>query len=163
LDVLCVLYGVGGEVKEVIHPGNPRSRNESVVHTGDSRNGAGTWDDECIFIFLGAVPADIGKLAFMVISASRHTFDEVPGAVCHMSDRASETELLRTDLASFSGRVTCTVAALQRDASAWRIVRDAELSHDGLPVEVQTLLETDKQQVAPAASGRRRGSFGRKP
>jgi len=163
LDAICVLYGPSGEVSEIIHPGNPRSSNGSIVHTGDSRTGSSAWDDERIFVFLGALPAGIAKLAFIVVSASRHAFDEVCGAVCHVSDRTSEAEWLRTDLTSLSGRTTCTVATLHRDAAGWRIVSDAQSSADRLPAEVRRPLERNKHDHDPVRSRGRSGSFGRRP
>ncbi len=156
LDALCVLYAPDGEVREVIHPGHPCSRDGSVVHTGDSRTGASVWDDERVFVFLAALPADIVELAFIVISASPRSFDQVRGASCHLSDRVSETEWVRTDLTALTGHVACTVATLRRDAAAWRIVTDAQPFADELPHEVRLLLDRSKPDAAPHASAQRR-------
>lgn len=144
LDALCVLYGSSGEVKEIVHPGHPRSVDGSVVHTGDSRTGAGAWDDERIFVFLRALPAAVAKLEFIVVSAGRHSFDQVWGAACHVSDRMSEVEWVRIDLTSLAGRMTYTVATLRRDSSMWRIEAGVQSIHPPLPVEVQSLLQRNK-------------------
>src|SRR5688572_2562453 len=61
LDALCVLLDTQGGVVEVIHPDHPRNLNGSVVHTGDSRTGASTWDDERIFVFLEALPETVSE------------------------------------------------------------------------------------------------------
>ncbi len=148
LDALCLLYDTKGNILEIIHPANPRNANGSVVHTGDSRTGTSTWDDERIFVFLDALPHDVSALAFVVVSAGRHSFDQVPGAVCHASERISESELVRVDLAALTGRRHCIAATLHRGAAAWRIETDRWRIPDPLPVEVQSLLERGKNMSA---------------
>ncbi len=90
LDALCVLFDQEQQIVEIIHPGNPRSTNGSVVHTGDSRTGASKWDDERIFVFLEALPANVTTLLFIVASATDHPIRKVRGASCHISDHATE-------------------------------------------------------------------------
>ncbi|MBI1942712.1 MAG: TerD family protein [Betaproteobacteria bacterium] len=126
LDALCVLFDAQGRVLEAVHPGRPRSADGGVVHTGDSRNGANHWDDERIFVFLEALPDDVAKLALLVASASGHAFHEVRGAVCHVSDNASDLEWLRLDLTALQGERAHTVATLHRAAAGWRIDADQQ-------------------------------------
>lgn len=121
LDALCVLYDAHGRVLEVVHPGRVKNGDGSVVHTGDSRNGANHWDDERIFVFLDGLPAAVQRLAFLVASASGHAFHEVRGAVCHVSDHASEHEWLRLELTGLQGKRSHTVATLQRGAASWSL------------------------------------------
>jgi len=148
LDALCVLRGENGEVREVVHPGNTRSSDGSVVHTGDSRTGRSNWDDERIFVFLEPLPASVAALAFIVASASRHPFDQVPGAVCHVSDRTSETEWVRIDLTALAGCTHCVVARLHRDSSGWRLQSGPDIERAAVPLEVLGLLEGSKRTTA---------------
>ncbi len=136
LDALCVLYDAQGRVLEAVHPGRPRGADGSVVHTGDSRNGASHWDDERIFVFLEALPDDVAKLALFVASASGHAFHEVRGAVCHVSDHASEHEWLRLDLTALEGRRCHAVAALERGASGWSLAAGGPDVADQPPAEL---------------------------
>lgn len=124
LDVLCVLFDREDTVREVVHPGHPRGMDGSIVHTGDSRTGASTWDDERIFVFLDAVPKTVSRLAFVVLSSSGQPFDQVPGASCHISDRLSETVLARMDLTSFAGQTVHAMTIIRDCHIGWRIAAD---------------------------------------
>ena len=154
LDALCVLYDSAGGVLEVIHPAHSRSAGGSVIHTGDSRTGTSVWDDERIFVFLDALAPDVAWLQFIVASPGRHAFDEVPGALCHVSDRLSETRWLSIDLTALTGRKACPVAALRRGNSGWHIDRATQLLDQPLPAAVQSVLASAKREHC-AVSGRR--------
>lgn len=123
LDAQCVLFDEQGCVLEVVHPGRLRNANGSVVHTGDSRDGAGEWDDERIFVFLDALPDSVSALAFLVSSRNGQLFGEVPGATCHLSDRVSEQEWLRLDLTALGNRKEHRIATLRRGPAGWRLLR----------------------------------------
>jgi len=155
LDALCVLCDSAGQVLEVIAPNHPRSLDGSVVHTGDSRTGASTWDDERIFVFLDALPTSVYRLVFVVVSAAGHSFDEVPGAVCHVSDRASEAEWVRVDLTSLLGCVDCVVATVTREPSGWQLVTELRTVAEALPIEAQAQLARTKFSEAPRAGNTR--------
>jgi len=125
LDALCVLYDAPGRVLDTIHPGRLRNANGSVVHTGDSLQGANHWDDERLFVFPEALPGTVARLTFVVACADGRTFDEVPGAVCHVTDHASEHEWLRLDLTALRGQRSHTVATLQRAGDGWSLAEGA--------------------------------------
>jgi tellurium resistance protein TerZ len=121
LDVSCVLFDEDGRVVEIVHPRRPRNANNSVIHTGDSTTGAGRWDDESIFIFPEAVPEPVSSLTFVVAGVNGGSFDPVPRASCHVSDRVTESERLRVELNDIApGSVHC-VATLYRSESGWKI------------------------------------------
>jgi stress response protein SCP2 len=121
LDAVCMLFDAQGRVLEAVHPDCPRSADGSVVHTGDSRDGASRWDDERIIVFLDALRRDASRLGFLVVSASGHALHEVRGATCHLSDHACDREWLRLDLTALEGRRWHAAAALQRGSAGWTI------------------------------------------
>lgn len=125
LDAVCMLFGMHGKPLEVVHPGNPRSRDGAVIHTGDSRTGASQWDDERIFVFLNALPQSVVALTFVVASPAGLPLAEVRGASCHLSDHASEQELLRVEFAGLQPATAYRIATLTRSAAGWRISTDA--------------------------------------
>ena len=127
LDALCVLLDEKRRVLEVIHPGYPRNTNASVLHTGDSRTGASTWDDERIFVFLEALPQVVSALTFVVVSVTGRFFGEIPGASCHVSDRVTEGEHVRLDLTALEARMAHCIATLYRSPTGWRISTDIEV------------------------------------
>jgi stress response protein SCP2 len=139
LDALCVLFDAEDHVLEIVHPGHPRNDNGSVVHTGDSPTGASEWDDERIFVFLEALPEDVASLAFVVASAAGHAFSEIPGAYCHVSDRVTEHEWIRQELASPGPHTTHCVAVLHRGPAGWKISPDTQTVRDGFLAELLSL------------------------
>ena len=126
LDALCVLFDQAQQVVETIHPGNPRSTNGSVVHTGDSRTGASVWDDERIFVFLEALPANVTTLLFIVASATGNPIGKVRGASCHISDHATEYQWVNMELTTLDMQTTCCVATLSRSLTGWEISSTAQ-------------------------------------
>lgn len=144
LDALCVLCDAQGRALEIVHPRNPRGAQGSVIHTGDSRNGASSWDDERIFVFLQALPEAVSSLTFVVASAAGHSFDTVPGALCHVSDRLSETEWLCQDLTALVGQRIHVVATLRRTGAGWGITKDAHMAEAELLDEVRRMVGEPK-------------------
>lgn len=145
LDALCVLFDAQGGILEVIHPGHPRNGDGSVIHTGDSRTGASTWDDERIFVYLEALPPAVAALSFVVVSATGHAFHEIRGAYCHVSDQASEDHRLRLDLTALAGCSGHVVATPQRGAAGWQMSTEAQTAQVDLLARLRTLLQDAKR------------------
>lgn len=137
LDAVCMLLDGERRVIEVVRPGLPRNSNGSVVHTGDSRTGASTWDDERIFVFLDALPPEVSTVAFVVSSASGSTFGEIRGASCHVSDHATEHRWLDVALTGLGMQTSHCVATLNRSPTGWTIDPRAHEVYD--PQLVQLL------------------------
>ena len=119
LDAVCLLSDAEYRPLELVHPGKVRNANGSVLHTGDSPTGASTWDDERVFAFLDAIPAEVNTLTFCIVSASGHALSEVAGARCHVSDRVMESVLLEVDLTAVGAVDHYCVASLQRCGHGW--------------------------------------------
>ena len=132
LDALCMLLDEQGQVLEVVHPGQPRNANGSVIHTGDSRTGAGDWDDERIFVFLKAIPETVAKLRFHVASTTGRDFGTIHGASCHISDRITEREWVRCELSALGNWAVHCVATLYRSPTGWKIASEMQPDHSGL-------------------------------
>lgn len=131
LDALCVMLDAGRRVLEIVHPGNPRNANGSIVHTGDSRTGASVWDDERIFVFLEALPREASVLAFVVASANGHPFSDIRGASCHVSDHATEYRWTELELTSLGKLTAYCIATLLRGPAGWDIALDPHAAHGG--------------------------------
>ena len=130
LDALCVLFDAHGRVLDVIHPGHRQNVNGSVVHTGDAVNGASAWDDERVFVFLEALPATVAALGFVVVSASRHPFNEVRGASCHLSDHVTDDVYVRVDLSALDSQEATWLATLHRNGKVWQCRPGPPVSED---------------------------------
>jgi tellurium resistance protein TerD len=154
LDALCVLFGAHARVLEIIHPGNPRNAGGSVIHTGDSRTGASSWDDERIFVFLHALPREVTAVGFMVVSATGRPFHEVRGATCHVSDHGTEHERLRIDLTRLQGYTAWCVANVARNRSGWSLAPDGHAVPEALLGELVSLVKRGKQAKHGQRAGR---------
>jgi tellurium resistance protein TerZ len=121
LDAICELRDADGRLVEMVGPGRLRSANDSVMHTGDSRTGASSWDDERIFVFLDAVPRHVESVVFTIASSSGEAFGNVPGAICHVSDTRTDERLLEVQLTTLGGATEHEVARLVRCGRAWRL------------------------------------------
>jgi stress response protein SCP2 len=129
LDAVCMLLDEQDRVLEVVHPDHLRNANGSVIHTGDSRTGANEWDNERIFVFLEALPKAVFKLTFVVASAKGSAFGGIRGASCHISDRITEREWLRCDLAALGRHTAHCVATVRRNATSWDMWPDRQSIH----------------------------------
>jgi stress response protein SCP2 len=155
LDALCVLCDAQGSALEIVHPNNPCGGQGSIVHTGDSQTGASSWDDERIFVFLDALPQAVSSLVFIVASAAGHSFDEVPGALCHLSDALSEAECFSQDLTALVGRRIHVVATLRRTSAGWSIIRDSDAADAELLGKVRRMLDELKRGDKSRTAGPR--------
>ena len=126
LDAVCVVFDRDGGALEAVHPARRSNANGSILHTGDSPTGASAWDDERIFVFLDALPETAAALSFVVASANGRPFTEIAGAACHVSDRITEHEWLRLELATVGPQRACRVATLRRHSDGWRISIDTQ-------------------------------------
>ncbi|MBI2961600.1 MAG: TerD family protein [Betaproteobacteria bacterium] len=142
LDISCVMFDRHGNVAEIVHPGCVRGADDSVIHTGDSRTGAGRWDDERIYVFPQAVPEAVSALAFAVANATSRRVDAKPRASCHVSDRATEREWIRVELGYLGPRSVHCVATLYRNPPGWSICPGAmdETAQTRVAAEILTII-----------------------
>lgn len=151
LDALCVLFDRQSSIVDIVHPGNPGSIEGAVLHTGDSKTGAGEWDDERVFVFLHALPDSVSAVSFVVASPVGRSFGNVRGASCHVSDHLTDHELVRVLFSAGDQRTTHFVATLRRSGAGWTIYRDA---HPMAVTDLEALLtqlHEGKKSGTPAA------------
>ncbi|MFN3200808.1 MAG: TerD family protein [Bradymonadia bacterium] len=105
LDASALLYSGGGEPVDAVWFGSLRSRDGSIVHTGDDRAGGGSEQDpnEVINVDLTAVPREISSIVFVVNSYSGESFKGVPFAFCNVVDGATSKESARYNLNTDGG------------------------------------------------------------
>jgi stress response protein SCP2 len=116
-----MLLDASGRVLEIVGPGHLRNANGSVIHTGDSRTGAGTWDDEQIFVFVHALPESVSTVTWVVMNTSDKWWSEIAGASCHFTDHRTGSECVRFDLTRLGDNAAHSVATMWRSADGWRL------------------------------------------
>jgi tellurium resistance protein TerD len=127
LDASALLIGADGKVRssaDFIFYNQPASADNSVVHLGDNRSGAGEGDDEQITIDLRTVAADVQRVVIVVsidkADERRQNFGQVRGAYCRIVDQ-DEKEIVRFDLSEDAAPETAMLfAEVYRNGSEWK-------------------------------------------
>lgn len=119
LDASCLLFGAGGRLIDEVWFKQLKSRDGSVVHSGDNRTGAGDGDDEMIHVDLTRLPAAVTALVFTVNSFQGDTFDRIENAYCRLVDAAGGGELARYDLTGSGSHTGQVMAQMTRTGDAW--------------------------------------------
>lgn len=121
LDASCVMFNDQNKVADTIWFRQLKSRDGSVVHTGDNRTGEGDGDDEQIIVDLDKVPATVKALVFTVNSFTSQTFDNVENAYCRMVDSRTGKEIARYTLSAQGPHTAQIMAKVYRHNGEWKM------------------------------------------
>ncbi|MGZ4982136.1 MAG: TerD family protein [Methylobacter sp.] len=121
LDASCVMFDDQNKAVDIIYFGQLKSRDGSIIHTGDNRSGAGDGDDEQIKVDLDKVPANIKSMVFTVNSFSGQTFDQVDNAYCRIVDSSNDVEVARYTLSVQGSHTAQIMAKLYRHNGEWKM------------------------------------------
>src|SRR5690606_368640 len=114
LDASALLVS-GGKVVETVYFGHLRTKDGSVVHTGDNLTGAGDGDDESIKVDLSRVAAGVTHIVFIVNSYSGQTFAEIDNASVRVVDSTeSDRELGKFTLTGSGAHTALVMARVSR-------------------------------------------------
>ena len=138
LDATCILFDASKQIVDVVWFRQLKSKDGSILHTGDNRTGAGDGDDETINVDLSRIPANVTALVFTINSFTGQTFDQIENAFCRLVDVANNQEIAKYSL-SGGGNVTAQIMAkLYRHNNEWKMAAIGEPAngqtfHDILP------------------------------
>jgi tellurium resistance protein TerZ len=121
LDASCVMFDESNRAVDVVWFRQLKSRDGSVVHTGDNRTGAGEGDDEQIIVDLPHVPADIKSLVFTVNSFTGQNFSQVENAYCRIVNAVNQKEVARYNLTVQGMHTAQIMAKLYRHGGEWKM------------------------------------------
>lgn len=121
LDASCVLFDEQNKLLDTVWFRQLKSRDGSVVHTGDNLTGEGEGDDEQIIVDLDKVPASVKSLVFTVNSFTGQTFDAVENAFCRLVDNSNKKEIARYTLSSQGPHSAQIMAKLYRHGGEWKM------------------------------------------
>ncbi|GAB3397745.1 TerD family protein [Massilia agilis] len=121
LDASCVLFDEKDQPVDVVWFRQLKSRDGSIVHTGDNRTGAGEGDDEQIVVDLSRVPANVKSLVFTVNSFTGQNFSQVQNAFCRLVNAANDREVARYDLSVQGAHTAQIMAKLYRHNGEWKM------------------------------------------
>ncbi|MDT9594330.1 TerD family protein [Nocardioides zeae] len=129
LDATAVLYDGRGGVVDQVWFQQLRSKDGSVVHTGDNRTGAGDGDDESIRVDLAALPAQVTTMVFVVNSFTGQDFSQIENAFCRLVDETTGEELARYDLSASGTHTAQVMAKVTRMTSGWSMTAIGAVAH----------------------------------
>lgn len=121
LDASVVLFDETNRPVDVVWFRQLKSRDGSIVHTGDNRTGAGDGDDEQIVVDLRSVPPTVKSLVFTVNSFTGQNFSTVQNAFCRIFDTNSNKEIARYDLSVQGSHTAQIMAKLYRHNGEWKM------------------------------------------
>lgn len=121
LDASCLMFDDKKQMIDSIWFRQLRSKDDSVVHSGDNRTGKGDGDDEQITIDLGKVPAHVKTLVFTVNSFTGQNFSQVQNAFCRLVDLGNNQEIARYNLSSQGNHTGQIMAKLYRHEGEWKM------------------------------------------
>jgi tellurium resistance protein TerZ len=119
LDASCLLFDAAGQLQDQVWFSQLKSKDGSVLHTGDNRTGAGDGDDESIIVDLQRLPSNVGTLVFVVNSFTGQNFSQIENATCRLVDNATETEIARYELTGSGTHNSQVMAKVSRDGAGW--------------------------------------------
>ncbi len=121
LDASCVLFNDQNKVVDIVYFGQLKSRDGSIVHTGDNRTGEGDGDDEQIIVDLAKIPETVKALVFTVSSYTGETFNTVENAYCRIVDNSNNHEIARYTLSAQGSHTAQIMAKLYRHNGEWKM------------------------------------------
>lgn len=137
LDASCLLFDDARNMLDVVWFKQLRSKDGSIEHSGDSRTGAGTGDDEQITVNLEAVPGNVKSLVFTVSSFTGQDFSQVENAFCRIVNGANGQEIARYELSVQGNHSAQIMAKLYRHNDEWKM---HAIGENGSGVTFQDLL-----------------------
>jgi tellurium resistance protein TerZ len=121
LDASCVMFDEANNLVDTVWFRQLKSKDGSIVHTGDNRTGAGDGDDEQIVVDLARVPANVKSLMFTVNSFTGQSFAQVENGYCRLLNAANQQEVARYDLAVQGAHTAQIMAKLYRHGGEWKM------------------------------------------
>lgn len=121
LDASCAMFDEAKNVVDLVSFQQLKSKDGSLVHTGDNLTGEGEGDDEQIKVNLAAVPAKVKYLIFVVTSFRGQTFNDVENAFCRIFDENNGKEIARYTLSGGGNHTAMIMAKLYRHQGEWKM------------------------------------------
>jgi len=164
LDASALMLRSDLSVFDQVYFRHLKSKDHSVKHCGDEREGDAVGDDEKINIDLTAVSAECAYIGFTVNSFSGEALDHVAKCKCHIFETQSKREICKYKLSKtqlLRGKTALLVAVLYRDGGTgeWvlQIISEAAMGQtcDQLVDELQAFLK--KREPLPLGPARPAG------
>ncbi|MDR1036373.1 MAG: TerD family protein [Deltaproteobacteria bacterium] len=129
LDASCVLFDASKKEVDSVWFQQLKSRDGSIVHTGDNLTGQGEGDDEQIIVDLPRVPAAVTQLVFTVNSFRGQKFTDIANAFCRIVDSRNNQEIARYTLTGGGDYTALVMAKVYRHNNEWKMAAVGEFGN----------------------------------
>jgi tellurium resistance protein TerZ len=129
LDASCIMFDEQGSQTDAVWFRQLKSKDGSVVHTGDNRTGEGDGDDEQIVVDLMAVPANVKSLVFTVNSFTGQNFSQIENATCRIVNASNNNEVARFNLSALGSHNAQIMAKIYRHGGEWKMHAIGEIGN----------------------------------
>lgn len=137
IDCDASVFLLNGDSKPVdlIYFGNLRTRNDSIIHTGDNLTGEGDGDDEVILVDLDRIDPNVDKLLFVVniydCVRRGQDFGMIQNAYIRIMDAKNNSEIARYNLSDdYRGKTGLLVGLIYRYNGTWKFNAIGEGTRD---------------------------------
>ncbi|NMM26295.1 MAG: TerD family protein [Glaciimonas sp.] len=129
LDASCIMFDGQGKQTDAAWFRQLKSKDGSVVHTGDNRTGDGDGDDEQIIVDLTTVPANVKSLVFTVNSFTGQNFSQIENATCRIVNANDSKEIARFNLSTLGAHNAQIMAKIYRHDTEWKMHAIGEIGN----------------------------------
>lgn len=128
LDASCVTFDDAGQKVDEIWFSQLKSKDGSIVHTGDNLTGEGEGDDEQIIVNLTKIPGNVKSLVFVVNSFTGQNFSQIENAFCRIVNGANDQEIARYNLSAQGDHNAQIMAKVYRHNGEWKMHAIGEIA-----------------------------------
>lgn len=121
LDASLVLFDDQNKQVDAVSFQQLRSKDGSIVHSGDNRTGDGDGDDETIKVDLQRVPSNVKTLVFTISSFTGQSFKKVKNAYVRLVDAQTGVEIAKYSLSDHGDYTSLVVAKVYRHNGEWKM------------------------------------------
>lgn len=129
LDASCIMFDEQGKQTDAVWFRQLKSKDGSIVHTGDNRTGDGDGDDEQIIVDLMKVPVNVKSLVFTVNSFTGQNFSQIENATCRIVNASDNKEVARFNLSALGSHNAQIMAKIYRHSGEWKMHAIGEISN----------------------------------
>jgi len=129
LDASCIMFDEQGAQTDAVWFRQLKSKDGSIIHTGDNRTGEGDGDDEQIIVNLNNVPATVKSLVFTVNSFTGQNFSQVENATCRIINASNNQEVARFNLTTLGNHNAQIMVKLYRHSGEWKMHAIGEIGN----------------------------------
>jgi len=129
LDASCIMFDEQGNQTDAVWFRQLKSKDGSIVHTGDNRTGDGDGDDEQIIVDLTKVPANVKSLIFTVNSFTGQNFSQIENATCRIVNASDNKEVARFNLSTLGAHNAQIMAKIYRHSGEWKMHAIGEIGN----------------------------------